>query len=121
MVLGIPKGSNECHPGTMGLAWWHEPTMRPPSATGLGVSGAVVFDSCRIASRYMGSREPLTVSIAGSFDAGMEVVDAGGALRLTDAEGFFNIVFVNRAPGTGTLASVLRYMEEHCAGGRPRP
>ncbi len=105
-------------PGTVGMSWVLRPE-EPWTTIGSGLSGAVVFDSCRVDERFGLTNEPISINVTGSFDAGLEVVEADSSLHYTDAEGWFSIPFINPGIGGAEPTPLSVYIEENCEGGYP--
>ncbi len=105
-------------PGYVGVAYEKHPTESPPDAIGIGNSGSVSFESCRIDQRLQSDNRILLVNLTGRFKGTMEtVVPPGHELLSSGLEGYFSIPFVTG--GLGVEDALQQYLEVNCEGGYP--
>ncbi|UCF32415.1 MAG: S8/S53 family peptidase [Phycisphaerales bacterium] len=89
-----------------------------PEYVGLGISGSVVFDECRIDERYPVTNDIAAVGVTGGFSGALEVVHLDSSKHYVSLEGAFGIPFISTMVGMPN-EPVIEYLEANCEGGIP--
>jgi len=109
-------------PGYVGMTYLYQPNLGVDAPIGLGASGGVFFESCRIDERNPLTNHPMRVSVTGDFSGVVNMVEPPGPEIIpSDFEGYFSITFIPPVLGIDDPAyePLFQYLEENCEGGIP--
>jgi len=105
-------------PGYVAVSYTHHPEEDVLEAIGLGLSGSVLFESCRIDQRLPLGNRILEISMTGHFSGNLRVVNVpSNSTSYETLEGYFSLPFITL--GLSPDEPVYQYIEDNCEGGYP--